>query len=440
MNRSKFLVTLLLALSVNLAMGQSLPPQYVSMEEVVGKATKHNAQVRIAEMDRRISQAHYQQTDAVYLPQVSLGYTAMVTNNPLNAFGFLLQQGVATAQDFEPSRLNNPGATHNFGTSVDVKVPVVNLDMIYARKGTKLQQEVYHYKQMYTEAYVAYEVRKAYTQLQFAYEMRNILTATLSDVKQIHRTVGNFYSQGLVQQSDVLNAEVQVSTVESALSKAESNIDNASEGLKLLMNTGADSPDRYVVDSLSQVMTVTAGDAVIGRRPDIKAMETALDASVWMEKSARMAFLPKLNAFGSYQFNDSKVLGFRKGSYLAGISLSWNVFSGRQDQGKLKAAKAATMRQEQQLNLLKEESRLELNKSLRALHDSQKEIEKLQKSVGQAEEALRILNNRYREGLVSTTDCLQSQAQLSQQRMALAQAVMTYNITHYYIQLLIYNV
>ena len=436
----KEIATLLLVLIATTMKGQLKTPSYISMDEVVNIATKQNSNISIAEMDQKISQAQYLQTDAVYLPQISLGYTAMVTNNPLNAFGFLLQQGVVSQQDFDPSKLNNPGATHNFGTSVDVKMPLLNLDMIYARKAAKLQQEVYGFKQQYTEAYVAYETRKAYTQLQFAYTMRDILNSTLSDVKQIHRTVDNFYRQGLVQQSDLLNAQVQVSTVESYLSKAMSNIENASEGLNLLMNSGPESPKVYSVDSLKQIISLPVEETLIENRPDIKAMEKALDATIMMEKSAKMALLPKLNAFGGYQFNDSKMFGFGKGSYLGGVSLSWNVFTGKQDQGKIKAAKLLKMKQEQQLNQMKDESRLELNTSLRSLSDSQKEIQKLQISVSQAEEALRILNNRYREGLVSTTDCLQSQAQLSQQRIALAQAVMNYNITHYYIQLLINHI
>ena len=67
------------------------------------------------------------------------------------------------------------------------------------------------------------------------------------------------------------------------------------------------------------------------------------------------------------------------------------------------------------------------------------EIKKHDTSVAQATEALRILNNRFKEGLVSTTDLLTAQAQLSQQRIALAQAIMSYNITKYYTELLTSN-
>lgn len=409
------------------------------MQDVVDIAAKNNANIQIAELDGKISIANYHQTDAVFLPQVSVNYTAMVTSNPLNAFGFLLQQGVATAQDFEPSKLNNPGATRNYGTSIDAKLPIFNLDMIYARKGAKLQQDVYKYKSVYTKKYITFEVKKAYTQLQFAYQLRFILLGTLADVKQIHQSVNNFYKQGLVQKSDVLNAEVQVNTIESALSKASSNIENASEGLNLLAGNAQDKQNLYSTDSLTQEIYGFENTELSETRSDIMAMKTALNASKMMAKSSNMALLPKINAFGSYQFNDSKAFGFNKNSYMAGISLTWNIFSGNQNMSKIKSANYTTDRINKEVNQFVDKSRLELNKTLRDLNDLQTEIKKHDTSVAQATEALRILNNRFKEGLVSTTDLLTAQAQLSQQRIELAQAIMSYNITKYYTELLTSN-
>ncbi|MDY0153967.1 MAG: TolC family protein [Prevotella sp.] len=412
---------------------------HISMEDAVAIAAKNNANIQIAELDSKISTANYHQTDAVFLPQLSVNYTAMVTSNPLNAFGFLLQQGIATAQDFEPLKLNNPGATRNYGTSIDAKLPIFNLDMIYARKGAKLQQDVYKYKSAYTKKYITFEVKKAYTQLQFAYQLRFILLGTLADVKQIHQSVNNFYKQGLVQKSDVLNAEVQVNTIESALSKASSNIENASEGLNLLAGNAQDKQNLYSTDSLTQEIYGFENTELSETRSDIMAMKTALNASKMMAKSSNMALLPKINAFGSYQFNDSKAFGFNKNSYMAGISLTWNIFSGNQNMSKIKSANYTTDRINKEVNQFVDKSRLELNKTLRDLNDLQTEIKKHDTSVAQATEALRILNNRFKEGLVSTTDLLTAQAQLSQQRIELAQAIMSYNITKYYTELLTSN-
>jgi len=390
-------------------------------------------------LDYKISTADYRQTDAFFLPQLAVNYTGMTTNNPLNAFGFLLQQGIATSQDFEPSKLNNPGATHNYGTSIDAKLPIFNLDLVYARKGAKLQQEVYKYKSTYSKEYVIFEVKKTYAQLQFAYQLKQILEGTLADIKQINQFVTHFYERGLVQKSDVLNSQVQVNTVESALSKAESNIENASEGLNLLMGNSEGKEDVFSTDSLTQEFLASNNSALSETRSDIMAMKTALDASRMMLKSSNMAFLPKINAFGSYQLNDSKMFGFNKTSYLAGVTFSWTLFSGNQRINKIRSAKYTTDKMRKELDQFVDKSRFEVNKTIRELNDLQIEIKKHDTSVAQAKESLRIINNRYKEGLVSTTDLLTAQAQLSQQSMGLAQAVMTYNITKYYIELLTSN-
>ena len=117
--------------------------------------------------------------------------------------------------DFDPAKLNNPGATQNYNAQVEAKLPLLNVDMIYARKGARAQEDVYKYKAERTKEYIEFEVRKAYTGLQMAYQARNILRKSLEDVKQIHGSVTNFYNQGLIQKSDVLNAQVPSSIIRS---------------------------------------------------------------------------------------------------------------------------------------------------------------------------------------------------------------------------------
>lgn len=409
--------------------------RYISITEAVETASRNNANVKMSELDTKVANANYRQTDAVFLPQVDLGYTAMSTNNPLNAFGFLLQQQTVTAMDFDPAKLNNPGARQDYSAKVEAKLPLLNMDMIYARKGAKAQEEVYKYKAQRTKEYIEYEVKKAYTQLQMSYQAQSVLEASLKDVKQIHQSVTNFYDQGLIQKSDVLNAQVQVNTIESALAKAESNIHNASDGLRLLM--GLESAEEvYLTDSLSQKIELVQNNMLSISRSDIMAMNKALDATNMMVKSSKMAFLPRINAFGAYQLNDSKPLGFNANSYLVGINLSWNIFSGNQNKNKVKSYQFQRDKMQEELNLHVKQSQLELDKTKRDLRDLQIEINKQKASVEQADEALRILANRHKEGLVNTTDLLMSQAQLSQQKLMLAQAIMSYNITQSYFEFL----
>lgn len=411
--------------------------QHISLDEAVGLSATQNSSIRQSMTAELISEAEYRQTDAVYLPQVTLGYTVMATDNPLNAFGFLLQQSRVTATDFDPAKLNSPGTRYNFSTGVEVKVPIVNVDMWYRRRSARVMKDVPKYQTQYTRERIRFEVQKAYTQLQFAYASKEILTRTLADVRTIRTMVENFYKQGLIQKSDLLNADVEVNTIESALAKAASSIANASDGLWLLMGDRARG-ERTVLktDSLQQLERTDAEAVFSPFRPDIMAMQTGLEAAAIMTESLRKSFLPRLNAFGSYQFNEKNPFRFKSDSYMVGINLSWDVFNGHQTRNKIAAARLQQDKLRLQLQQHIDQSRLETEKNRRDISDLTFEIRQHESSISQAREALRIMTNRYREGLVSTTDLLMAQAQLSRKELEKAQAVMNYNINSYYQQLL----
>jgi outer membrane protein len=401
---------------------------YISLENALEKAKDRNASVRLSELDYKISKANYRQTDAMFLPQVTVGLNAVSTNNPLNAFGFLLQQSVVTSLDFDPAKLNNPGSRQNYSTGVEMRLPLLNLDMYYARKGAKLQEEAYKYKNQYTRDYIDYEIKKTYSQLQFAYKSTSILQATLEDVRQIYQSVNNFYAQGLIQQSDVLNAQVQINIVESALQKSKSGIGDVSDGLAFLMGDTL-SGRIFMPDTLVKSLETNLSEGMLTERSDIKAIDKSVTASDMMVKSSRMNFLPKINAWGSFQYNDKKIFKFDSNSYMLGVNMSWTVFSGNQNRYKLKSAVLQRNKYQQEKDQYIDKSKMELESNMRELQNLTFEIKKCEASVAHAAEAFRIMNNRYKEGLVSTSDLLTSQAQLSQQRLLLAQSVMNYNIT-----------
>ena len=82
-----------------------------------------------------------------------------------------------------------------------------------------------------------------------------------------------------------------------------------------------------------------------------------------------MAFLPRINAFGSYSLNDSKAFKFGNDSYLVGINLSWTIFSGNQNRSKMKSAQFQRDKIQEEFSLHIKKEELELNKTKRDLND-----------------------------------------------------------------------
>ena len=166
------------------------------------------------------------------------------------------------------------------------------------------------------------------------------------------------------------------------------------------------------------------------------AMETAIATYDLLIKSSKMSYLPKLNAFANYQLNDKSMLGFGSGAYLAGVQLQWDIFKGNQTKNKIAVQSLEKNKLAAQLASEKEAAGMELKKTYRQLLDAVNKITAQQAAVDQASEALRILQNRYQQGLANTTDVLFAQTQLSQQQLNLAQAKFSRNSTLAYIQYL----
>jgi len=410
--------------------------KYISLSDAIAATLHNNKAIKLASLDESIAASNYKQTDAIYLPQVGFSYTAMSTDNPLNAFGFKLQQKSITQNDFNPGLLNHPSGTPDFTTKLEVQQPLINMDMLYKRKAAEKQIELYQYKTQRTKEYLTFEVQKAYLQLQLAYDAVKVLEEALQTTDSVYTFTDNHFKQGLIQKSDVLNAQVQVTTVRTNLAKAKSNIRNASDYLSLLMGQG----DGIIYKPANTLQPETpANDTatkIASTRSDFLAMQKAIEASDLMIKSSKMSYLPKLNAFGSYQFNDRQALGFRANAYLAGIQLSWDIFKGNRTKNTITTQTLERNKLSEELAKQKDESQLELDKAYRDLADASFNIEQQKLAIEQASESLMILQNRYQQGLVNTTDVLMATTQLSQQKFALVQAIFTSNITKAYLQLL----
>ena len=165
-------------------------------------------------------------------------------------------------------------------------------------------------------------------------------------------------------------------------------------------------------------------------------MDQSVKAYEKMAQSSQMNFLPRLNAFGSYELYDKNILGMGASGYLVGAQLSWNVFDGYKSIGKMEKAKAEHQKSSIENQQYKAQSQIELNKTNRQLKDSENKVGLAQLALQQSEEAYRIRNNRFQQGLEKTSDLLQAATQMSQKELELLQAVFEYNITKEYLQFL----
>ncbi|TNJ41467.1 TolC family protein [Tamlana fucoidanivorans] len=408
----------------------------ISIDEVLLKVNQNNHTLKISKENFNEALADYRQTNAVFLPNITVSHTGLATTNPLMAFGSKLNQGILTTSDFDPNLLNNPEQTQNFATLIEVKQPLLNIDGFYQRKAAKSTMEAMSLQTERTSDYLNFEVRKAYMQLQLAYKGVAVLEKAMKAAQANQSLANHSFKQGYMQRADVLAVEVRVIEVTNQLQMAKSHVNNASNYLSFLMNDEASlilkPSDELVLNTLQMRIIETVPE----ERADIKAMAMASQAYKTQHTSDNLSFLPTLNAFGSYELYDENIFQGGASGYVVGAQLSWTVLDGTKRFGKAKKSKAAYEKAKLEYDQYVSKSQLELNKARRMLRDADNNIKLSKLAMEQSEESLRIRTNRFEEGLEKMSDLLLAETQFAQKELAYYQAIYEYNYAQAYLEYL----
>ncbi|MBW7869999.1 MAG: TolC family protein [Flavobacteriia bacterium] len=409
----------------------------ISGSEIDRKSLDKNLQLQLAQKEIELSEAELLITRAMYLPDITASYTVMNTNSPLNAFGFKLNQSRIAMEDFNPEILNDPKSITDFGPKIEIQQPIVNLDMVYQKKAGSVTTEVLKIKQQRTEEYLRFELSKGYYMLQLAYKVLNTLEDAKSTTLANKKVIDNYYANGLVQKSDVLYMEVRVSEIDSQIQFAKSNIQNASDYLFLLLNEDSDGKIFKPTEELSYGEIISENNFELNpNRKDLQAYQKSLEAYEWMIKSSKSKFLPRLNAFGSFELHDNKFTEFDGKGYLIGLQLSWNFFDGLKSKSEQIAYKADYNRAKAEIDQYTQQSSLELKKAYRQIQDADKKVELTESAWNQSKEAYRIRKNRYDQGLEKSADLLTAETLMAQKELEYQQSIFEYNTAVAYFKFL----
>ncbi|MEY8850038.1 TolC family protein [Psychroserpens sp. XS_ASV72] len=408
----------------------------LSKDDLTEKVLQNSKLLKISEKSYQEAQADYRQTNAIFLPNITASHTAIATTNPLMAFGSKLNQEILTVNDFNPTLLSDPSQIQNFATKIEIQQPIVNLDGIYQRKAAKNKMQAQDLQIQRTKQYLELEVEKSYMQLQLAYKAVEVMEKALIASEENLKLANNSYQQGYLQRADVLAVDVRVTEVKNQLQSAKSNLANASNYLSFLMDDESYTIYRPVDSLFVSNIDKDLSLSVSQERADVKAMMMASEAYKAMSKADKMAFLPRLNAFGSYELYDDEVFQAGANGYTIGAQLSWNIFEGSKHFAKSQKSKAEYERSQLEYEQYKSKSQLELNQASRMLEDAKNKLALTQLALNQSEESLRIRTNRYKEGLEKTADLLMAETQYAEKQLEYYQTVFEYNYALAYIQFL----
>jgi outer membrane protein len=282
-----------------------------------------------------------------------------------------------------------------------------------------------------------FDLKNAYWSLYKALEVKKVLDENAEQVHAHLADAQNLMEQGLATANDVLKIQVQLSNAKlaqidakNAVWMARVNLNNQM-GIRLttevdLTTTVFHTPDQF--DALDVLI-----EKANGNRPDVKGMESRVEASDAAITVAQSGWWPQISLQANYlnarpnarifpsrdQFTDTWDIG---------VNVSLDIWNWGTTAHQTAEAKAQYQQTADLLGSMKDRIALEVTQNYLALQQAKEKIDVARQSINQAEENYRITNDKFKEGLALTTDLLDADVALTQAKTNYTQALVDYEV------------
>lgn len=391
--------------------------ELLSLKQAISLALQKNPAVRAASAAEAEAGARLLQARSNYFPKINYAETFQRGNNPVYVFGTLLTQRRFGAANFALDALNRPDALNNFQSQVTVEQMVFDgqrsgLQVRAAHFGRQAVQEDTRRANMDT----IHAVVRSYYAALLAAESARVAGEALKTAVANLRRAETLRDAGLTTDADVLSLRVHLAGVKEQEIRASNDLQVGKAALNDALGVPLDA--EYALTSSLTPAGLPANSLdqyereALERRPEARQALLAGKVAGVQADLARAAFLPQVVAHGAFE-SDRQTFGARTGTnWMAAISLRINLLNGFSDRARLAESAAAERRAAAERERAHSGIRLEVRRAYLDVRAADQRVEVARAAVAEAEESLRILQNRYEAGLANVTELLRSETAL----------------------------
>lgn len=277
-----------------------------------------------------------------------------------------------------------------------------------------------------TKADVLTNVAAAYFRARQAAETIDVAQASAKSLEASYDAAQKLHESGVVTNSDVLRAQVALTSAKSGLIAAT----NGHQVALAALRTAIGLPQDCAIE-LDPTAADTAPDfatkAAPALRPEIAAGTASVQAADAARKAASAGKKPTVALVADY-YNQPVGAQFPRltNTVMAGVLIKFNVFDGGLTRANMSEADAAARKARQDLETEKRQVELEQQTAKLDLDSARANVETTASQVQSAEESLRALQAGYKEGITPLTDVLSAEAALTSARVSRLAAL--YNV------------
>lgn len=397
----------------------SPPAGELTLSQAMELALRSHPSMKITNAGRKLADAQLKGARAGRLPLLQATETFTRSNNPVFVFGTLLEQGRFAPMNFDVDFLNNPNSLNNFRSGLTLRLPVFDQRLTETRVAqARIGQEQANEQTDMVVQRLGFEVVRAYFGVLLAQARLGVSDEAVKTADADVKRARDMFESGLVVQSDLLAAEVQLAEFRQHKIQATGELAIAIAALNTAIGLPVDTPQQlegqlvdrtFLVDSVEQL-----SQQALQNRPDYKRAVLSSRAKATQLRGARGEWQPRVDAFVSVGASSRYLVG-GSGDYAAGASVTFNIFdAGRKARiAEAQAAESVTNAEQEQLaNQIK----FEVVRAYQQYISARERLGVVSQVTLQATETLRIVQDRYHAGLTTITELLRAETALERAR------------------------
>lgn len=400
----------------------------LTIDKAVNIALGKNYDIRMAELS--VQKAEEQITEAYSGAWPKLSLSGQYTRNLKSPVLFIPPN---TPFNPSPNTLTfSIGAKNSYNLGVNLSQTIFDPRLGTAISIAKKYSKYSHLTNESAQDDVIAQVKESFYNVLLSKKLVDVNQQSYKVAQANYENTGALYKQGVASEYDYLRAEVQLANVKPRLIEAKNNLQLAKNTLKNLLaldlNTKIDVVGEFKVERVSPDLMQRSDEILKDKNPVLQQLslqKLILKENVNIEQAA---YLPKLSAFGSYNWQ-SQDNTFNFSSYnwantiTVGLQLSYTLFDGFKRSTRIQQAKIDVENLEVTENKTEAGLKISLMQSKLRMEEALDRIKAQQKSVQQAERALEIAQTRYKEGVGTQLEILDTQNSLTQTRINYEKAV-----------------
>jgi outer membrane protein TolC len=386
-----------------------------TLDRAVAYALAHSPDAQVARARVEGAQALVQQAQSAWFPQLAVSGRYTDTNNPMMAFGSILNQRAFNfGLDF-----NHPGQIDNLDAAGTVAYNLYSGGKASAsRQASRAVAQAADYDFNAARHELAAEVVKSVLNLRKA---REALGAIEEGVKAYEAAVSVAqarFDAGQLLKADLLSLKVQLAQTRETLSSARHGAALAERAFDFALGLNAtDSPVDLAPNDPSLARLTAPDTQDYSQRPELLGLDARQRAAEAMVEAARSGHRPSVNAFASYQYDRGWQLNRGADSWLAGVSVDLNIFDGGQTSGKVRQASAELAQVKELRRKVELGIGLEVEQARLAHDDAVDRLAVSASAVEQAEESASLTQARFQKEALLNADLIGAESRLIEARL-----------------------